>query len=148
MASGHVSENNVFSLDVFLVFNVFEILSAVVSSAATIYQVAMRTLTDKSSWCNIETKLWAMLKTILVSKRSFAMLSSAAIIISQCILTCFNQVVRSSGSLQYKDKLIAAIKSTIHLKCKEAATLGATVSRVYSTVFANITCTCTVNTGV
>ena len=35
--------------------------------------------------------------------------------------------MRSSGSLEYKDKLIAAIKSTIHLKCKEAATLGATV---------------------
>ena len=41
------------------------------------------------------------------------------------------QVVRSSGSLEYKDKLITAIKSTIHLKCKEAATLGATVGSFY-----------------
>ena len=37
--------------------------------------------------------------------------------------------MRSSGLslLVYKDKLIATIKATIHLKCKEAATLGATV---------------------
>jgi len=40
-------------------------------------------------------------------------------------LQILSEVVRSSGSLQYKDKLIAAIKSTIYLKCKEAATLGA-----------------------
>jgi len=40
-------------------------------------------------------------------------------------LQILSEVVRSSGSLQYKDKLIAAINSTIHLKCKEAATLGA-----------------------
>ena len=39
--------------------------------------------------------------------------------------------MRSSGSLEYKDKLITAIKSTIHLKCKEAATLGATVGSFY-----------------
>lgn len=42
------------------------------------------------------------------------------------------QVVRSSGVLAYKDKLIAPIKSTIHLKCKEAATLGATVGGIWS----------------
>ncbi|KAJ7327828.1 Proteasome activator complex subunit 4 [Desmophyllum pertusum] len=42
-------------------------------------------------------------------------------------LQILSEVVRSSGSLEYKDKLIAAIKSTIHLKCKEAATLGATL---------------------
>ena len=52
-----------------------------------------------------------------------------------CSWCCLFQVVRSSGALEYKDKLIAAIKSTIHLKCKEAATLGATVSVVYSRVF-------------
>ncbi|CAH3144364.1 unnamed protein product [Porites evermanni] len=42
-------------------------------------------------------------------------------------LQILSEVVRSSGSLEYKDKLITAIKSTIHLKCKEAATLGATL---------------------
>ena len=47
-------------------------------------------------------------------------------------LMLFLQVVRSSGVLAYKDKLIAAIKSTIHLKCKEAATLGATVGGICS----------------
>ena len=47
-------------------------------------------------------------------------------------LMLFLQVVRSSGVLAYKDKLIAAIKSTIHLKCKEAATLGATVGGIWS----------------
>ena len=47
----------------------------------------------------------------------------------------FLQVVRSSGVLAYKDKLIAAIKSTIHLKCKEAATLGATVGGICSVLW-------------
>ncbi|XP_068688324.1 proteasome activator complex subunit 4-like isoform X1 [Montipora foliosa] len=42
-------------------------------------------------------------------------------------LQILSEVVRSSGALEYKEKLIAAIKSTIHLKCKEAATLGATL---------------------
>ena len=74
------------------------------------------------------------------SKRIFLYTKFNGIIIISCILTCLTQVVRSSGSLQYKDKLIAAIKSTVHLKCKEAATLGATVSRLYSIFFANITC--------
>jgi len=40
-------------------------------------------------------------------------------------LQIFSEVVGSSGSLQYKDKLIAAIKLTIHLKSKEATSLGA-----------------------
>ncbi|PFX25214.1 Proteasome activator complex subunit 4B [Stylophora pistillata] len=42
-------------------------------------------------------------------------------------LQLLSEVVRCSGTLEYKDKLITAIKSTIHLKCKEAATLGATL---------------------
>lgn len=42
-------------------------------------------------------------------------------------LQLLSEVVRSSGALEYKDKLITAIKGTIHLKCKEAATLGATL---------------------
>lgn len=53
-------------------------------------------------------------------------------------LFVFLQVVRSSGALEYKDKLITAIKGTIHLKCKEAATLGATVSGFYMIIKYNV----------
>ncbi|XP_015766712.1 PREDICTED: proteasome activator complex subunit 4-like [Acropora digitifera] len=42
-------------------------------------------------------------------------------------LQILSEVVRSSGALEYKEKLVAVIKATIHLKCKEAATLGATL---------------------
>ncbi|XP_044171551.1 proteasome activator complex subunit 4-like [Acropora millepora] len=42
-------------------------------------------------------------------------------------LQILSEVVRSSGVLEYKEKLVAVIKATIHLKCKEAATLGATL---------------------
>ena len=86
-----------------------------------------------------------MLKRILVHYVNEFSSCWAQLQYVSCILTCLTQVVRSSGSLQYKDKLIAAIKSTIHLKCKEAATLGATVSRLYFILFANITCYFTLN---
>ena len=86
-----------------------------------------------------------MLKRTLVQSVSEFSSCWAQLQYISCILTCLTQVVRSSGSLQYKDKLIAAIKSTIHLKCKEAATLGATVSGLYFIVFANISSYYTLN---